>query len=173
MTDDDQHNDDELVEIVGSPQAGGEAGGDTTSGNDDDPAGEVVDTPQDDDEDPDDEDEPGDSDETDPDEPAVARARKQAARYRRELRDVEAERDELVGALWVERVGALGVLADPEDLPLDPEALHNPERLRELADELVARKPHLRSRRIRERAGQGEGTGSGAVSLAALLQRNA
>ena len=65
------------------------------------------------------------------------------------------------------------MLADPTDLPHDPDALHDPDRLRELAEELVAAKPHLRSRRIRERAGQGEGDGSGTVSLSGLLRRNA
>lgn len=155
--------------IVGTPQAGPAAGGDATSGNDDDPESQLEDSTDIPDDEPDDED-PAGSDETTP---ALSRARTQAARYRRELRETETERDELAGALWRERVAALGVLADPDDLPLDPEALHDPDRLRELADELVARKPHLRSRRIRERAGQGEGTGSGAVSLAALLQRNA
>ena len=119
-----------------------------------------------------DSDEP-DDDEPDDDKPEISRARQQAARYRRQLRDVESERDELAAALWTERVAALGVLADPTDLPHDPDALHDPDRLRELADELVAAKPHLRSRRIRERAGQGEGDGSGTVSLSGLLRRNA
>lgn len=156
--------------IVGTPQAGPAAGGDQTSGNPDDPDLSTVD-PDNPDDDPNvDPDDPAGSDATTP---ALSRARTQAARYRRELRETETERDELAGALWRERVAALGVLADPDDLPLDQEALHDPDRLRELADELVARKPHLRSRRIRERAGQGEGTGTGAVSLAALLQRNA
>lgn len=148
--------------LVGTPQDGDEP----TSDN----SGEPLEEPHNDDEP--DGDEP-DSDEPDGDEPEISRARQQAARYRRELRDVESERDELAGALWTERVAALGVLADPTDLPHDPDALHDPDRLRELADELVAAKPHLRSRRIRERAGQGEGDGSGTVSLSGLLRRNA
>lgn len=171
MDDDTAHGD--TAEVVGTLQAGAAAGGEPTSGNDDNRETQVE-GPTEPDElagDPDDDD--GDGSESDETAPALSRARSQAARYRRELRETEAERDELAGALWRERVAALGVLADPEDLPLDPEALHDPDRLRELADELVARKPHLRSRRIRERAGQGEGTGTGAVSLASLLQRNA
>lgn len=166
--------------LVGTPQAGPAAGDEPTSGNDESSETQVEDPTESDELD----DDPGDddggsseSDETDdPDETdaaPVARARRQAARYRRQLRDVESERDELAAALWTERVAALGVLADPTDLPHDPEALHDPDRLRELADELVARKPHLRSRRIRERAGQGEGDGSGTVSLSTLLRRNA
>lgn len=152
-----------------SPQAGGEAGDQATSDNEPD---RLEDSHNDGDRDEDLEDDPG-SDVTDEDEPAVARARDQAARYRRRLRDTEAERDELAEALWRERVAALGVLADPEDLPYDPDALHDPDRLRELADELLESKPHLRSRRIRYRAGQGEGTPSDGVSLAGLLRRGA
>ena len=164
------------TESVGTLQAGTAAGAEPTSENDESPETQVEDSTESDelDDDPDNDDGgSSESDETDDDEPAVARARRQAARYRRELRDVESERDELAAALWTERVAALGVLADPTDLPHDPEALHDPDRIRELADELVARKPHLRSRRIRERAGQGEGDGSGTVSLSGLLRRNA
>lgn len=160
-------------ELVGTAQAGPAAGDEPTSGNDEISETQVEDPTETDELDGDPDDDDGGSAESDETDPALSRARSQAARYRRELRETEAERDELAGALWRERVAALGVLADPEDLPLDPEALHDTDRLRELADELVARKPHLRSRRIRERAGQGEGTGSGAVSLASLLQRNA
>lgn len=162
-------------ELVGTPQAGAAAGDEPTSGNDESSETQVEDSTESDelDDEPDDDDGgSSESDETDETAP-VARARRQAARYRRELREVESERDELAAALWTERVAALGVLADPTDLPHDPEALHDPDRLRELADELVAAKPHLRSRRIRERAGQGEGDGSGAVSLSGLLRRNA
>jgi len=168
----DETGADEL-EFGGSPQAGDEAGDHSTSDN----GGESLEGSHNGDELPDDEldgDEPDpDSDETDDDEPGIARARQQAARYRRQLRETETERDELAEALWLERVTALGTLADPADLPFDPDALHDPDRLRELADELVTRKPHLRSRRIRARAGQGEGTHGGGVNLAAMLSRGA
>lgn len=166
--------------LVGTPQTAAAAGDEPTSANDESSETQVDEPTGSDelDDDPDDDDGgSSESDETDeldePDAAPVARARRQAARYRRELRDVESERDELAAALWTERVAALGVLADPTDLPPDPEALHDPDRLRELAAELVAAKPHLRSRRIRERAGQGEGDGSGTVSLSGLLRRNA
>lgn len=166
--DDDQHESsaDELENFGGSPQAGEDAGEDTTSGNDDD----ALDGSHDDDESQTGDDDDEQSDET---APALTRARQQAARYRRELRETQTERDELTAALWSERVRALGVLADPDDLPLDPDALHDPDRLRELADELVTRKPHLRSRRITARAGQGEGTNPAGFSLAAILNRGA
>lgn len=155
----------------GTPQTGAAAGAEPTSGNDEISESQVeepTDIPADDDQ----ADIPDGGDDG-PGTPALARARDQAARYRRELRDTEADRDELAAALWTARVEALGILADPEDLELDPEALHDPDRIRALADELVERKPHLRTRRIRARAGQGEGTGKGDVSLAALLNRNA
>lgn len=161
------------LELGGSPHAGDDAGEQATSENEPDHL-EDPDNETPDEWDPDSElSRPDDSDETDGDEPAVARARQQAARYRRQLRETEDERDELAGALWLERVTALGTLADPTDLPFDADALHDPDRLRELADELVTRKPHLRSRRIRARAGQGEGTHDGGVNLAAMLARGA
>lgn len=166
----DDHGPLDNGELVGTDQEHAIAGGEPTSGNEDgDLEGPDNETG--------DELETGD-DETPPDEgddtaPPLARARQQAARYRRELRDVQADRDELAAALWRERVDALGILADPDDLELDPEALHDPDRLRELADELVTAKPHLRSRRIRQRAGQGEGSPSDAVSLADMLRRGA
>ena len=161
--------DDEL-DLVGSPQAGDEAGDPATSDND----GEHLEDSHNDDE-PDTDELPDDDDEPDTDEqdPRLSQARQQAARYRRQLRDTETERDELAAALWTARVDQLGVLADPDDLPFDPDALHDPDRLRELADELVTQKPHLRTRRIRARAGQGEGTAPGGVSLAAILNRGA
>lgn len=157
-------------ELVGSPQAGDDAGeqrpAETENAGMEDPTNGETDD--------DDRDDELDGDETDGDTtPTVARARQQAARYRRQLRDTESERDELAAALWTARVDALGVLADPDDLPFDPDALHDPDRLRELVDELVTAKPHLRSRRIRARAGQGEGTAPGGVSLAAILNRGA
>lgn len=161
------------LEFGGSPQAGDEAGdlptGETENAGMEDPTN--GDEHADDELDGDDTD--PDSDETDDDEPGISRARQQAARYRRQLRETETERDELAEALWLERVTALGTLADPSDLPFDPDALHDPDRLRELADELVTAKPHLRSRRIRARAGQGEGTHGGGVNLAAMLARGA
>lgn len=159
--------------VVGTPQAGAAAGGDPTSGNPPDPESQLEE-PTDLADELDPEDDPDESDETDgPATPALVKARKQAAKYRTELRAVEVDRDELAQALWVERVTALGTLADPTDMPFDPEALHDPDRLRELADELVAVKPHLRSRRIRQRAGQGEGSTPGGVSLADMLRRGA
>lgn len=159
--------------LVGTPQAGAAAGGEPTSGNEENPETQVEDPTESDEPDGDPDDDDGGSSESDETAPALSRARSQAARYRRELRDTEAERDELAAALWTARVDQLGVLADPDDLPFDPDALHDPDRLRELVDELVTEKPHLKSRRIRARAGQGEGSAPDGISLAAILNRGA
>lgn len=161
------------LELGGSPHAGGDAGDPSTSGNGGEPLEDSHNGDEPDGDELDGDDTGPDGDETGDDEPGLARARQQAARYRRQLRETEDERDELAQALWLERVTALGTLADPTDLPFDPDALHDPDRLRELADELVTAKPHLRSRRIRARAGQGEGTHDGGVNLAAMLARGA
>ena len=92
--------------------------------------------------------------------------------YRNRAKDAEAKADELAKALWTERVRALGVLADPADLPYDPEALDDLDLIRSQADELLGAKPHLRTRQITERVGQGE-RGAETISLVELLQRGA
>lgn len=185
-------NDDELEgsgtgDIVGTPQAGAAAGESTTSGNstggnpssvgsdndpDDDLEGSGSDETEadeledgaDDDDDPDGDESPGGE---------LARARRQAARYRTELRELEGRTDELVAELWRARLELDGRLADPDDLPVDPELVDDPDGIRAAVDALLERKPHLRSRRIRERAGQGEGNPAASVSLAELLARGA
>lgn len=160
-------------ETVDSPQAGGEAGEHSSWENDGgdlegphngegDLEGELEDMLED-----------ADSDETDDGGPLVSRLRQESSRYRRRLRDTELELEEIRGELWTARVEALGMLADPADLPYEPEALEDPDRLRELAEQLIEQKPHLRTRRIRARAGQGEGGAGGEFSLAGMLRRGA
>lgn len=102
----------------------------------------------------------------------VEELRTENGNYRNRAKDAEAKADELAQALWTERVRSLGVLADPTDLPYDPEALDDLEQIKAQADELLASKPHLRTRKITERAGQGE-RGAETVSLVELLQRGA
>lgn len=102
----------------------------------------------------------------------VEELRGENATYRNRAKDAETKADELAKALWTERVRSLGVLADPADLPYDPEALDDLEQIRSQADELLSSKPHLRTRKITERAGQGE-RGAETVSLVELLQRGA
>ena len=102
----------------------------------------------------------------------VEELRTENGTYRNRAKDAEAKADELAKALWTERVRALGVLADPTDLPYDPEALDDLELIRSQADELLSSKPHLRTRQITERVGQGE-RGAETISLVELLQRGA
>ena len=102
----------------------------------------------------------------------VEELRTENGTYRNRAKDAEAKADELAKALWTERVRSLGVLADPADLPYDPEALDDLELIRSQADDLLGAKPHLRTRQITERVGQGE-RGAETISLVELLQRGA
>lgn len=156
-----EHAGDEVVDI---PQAGGEAGDEVTSGN-----GDLT---------PDELEEPNKDDDEGLAHPAaralVTKLRKEAGDNRKKLRAAEDTADELRRELWNFRVSELGVLADPTDLPYDAALLDAPDDLAAAADELVARKPHLRATRITARAGQGEGQGdAGAVSLSDYLRRGA
>lgn len=78
----------------------------------------------------------------------VKRLRARSAGYRTRANTAEARTAELERALFIERVRALDVLADPSDLPYDPEALDDPDALRAAVDELVAKRPHLRRRGV-------------------------
>lgn len=156
-------HDNDPGELVGTPQADD----DTTRGND---TGRLEDPHNGDDDDSDDD--PGELD------PAAARSlvtklRKEAGDTRKKLRDAEARGEEYAAELWRYRVSETGLLADPDDLPYDPEALADPDRIKELAEDLVARKPHMRSTRITRRAGQGEGEETTGVSLSSMLRARA
>jgi len=100
----------------------------------------------------------------------VERLRRENAGHRERARDAAARADALAAELWRERVAALGVLADPADLPFDADALADPDAILAAAEELVAAKPHLRSRRITARVGQGERNGTPPVSLLGMLR---
>lgn len=183
----DQRDDSTTGDVVGTPQAGPAAGENATSGNStepdpssvgvnnasDQPDGSGDDNADELEVDPDDHDDERDHDDDDLPGGELARARRQAARYRRQVRDLETRADDLTGELWRARLELDGRLADPDDLPVDPELVDDPDGIRQAVDELLERKPHLRSRRIRERAGQGEGSASASVSLAELLARGA
>lgn len=128
--------------------------------------------PADDHDDQDDQD--GDDDQDDDDgSGAIARLRRRIARYRTRAREAEQYAEQVARELWTERVAALGLLADPADLPYDPDALHDPDAIRERAEELLQQRPHLRSRRITGHVGQRLQPGEPAVSLASILRAGA
>ena len=96
--------------------------------------------------------------------------RKENATYRTKAKD----RDELAAALWTARVEATGRLADPTDLPL-PEDVDplDVEVVTAAVEDLLARKPHLASRRPRGDVGQGVSGRSESLDLAGLLRGRA
>lgn len=100
----------------------------------------------------------------------VEQLRKESAGYR----DRARQADDLATRLHAALVGATGRLADPTDLPFDAAHLDDPEALGTAMDDLLARKPHLASRRVRGDVGQGAaGGGNGTVDLAGLLRSRA
>ncbi len=70
-------------------------------------------------------------------------------------------------------VGATGRLADPTDLPFDAAHLDDEAALATALDELLARKPHLATRRVAGDVGQGAGTPKTEFTLAGLLGSSA
>lgn len=103
----------------------------------------------------------------------VSELRDEAKTQRLRARDAETERDRLREHLWVARVDALGVLADPTDLPVDVDALDDLDAIRAAADALLARKPHLARRRAVGNIGQHDIGESSGFSLASALARAA
>lgn len=90
--------------------------------------------------------------------------RQENGRYRQRAQkaDTYAQR------LHEQMVRATGKLADPTDLPFDEEHLDDPDKLVAAVDELLARKPHLATRRPVGDIGQGARGGS--AQPASLLQ---
>ena len=103
----------------------------------------------------------------------VSELRDEAKTQRLRARDAETERDRLREHLWVARVDALGLLADPTDLPADVEALDDPDAIRAAVDDLLARKPHLARRRAVGDIGQHDVPEPSGFSLASALARAA
>ena len=69
---------------------------------------------------------------------------------------VKAKRaDDLAAALFAERVRALGKVADPRDVPYDPDVLDDPAALAAHVDALLAERPHLAKRKSPGSIGQG------------------
>lgn len=93
--------------------------------------------------------------------------RSENARYR----DKAKTADQLAQRLHVALVAATGRLADPTDLPFDESHLADDgDALTAAIDDLLERKPHLKSRRVVGDVGQGAGGASTDVDLAGLLR---
>ena len=106
----------------------------------------------------------------------VQKIRDRAAGYRTRAKSAEDRAAQLERALFTERVRALDVLADPEDLPFSAELLDDHDALVDAVDALVARRPHYRRRGTTDPAGTGSrerGRGYDSVSLSAIMRGNA
>lgn len=100
----------------------------------------------------------------------VEQLRKESAGYRERAQRA----DQLEQRLHTALVAATGRLADPTDLPFDVGHLDDADALTAAIDELVERKPHLKTRRLSGDVGQGAGGAkAGDVNLADLLRARA
>lgn len=100
----------------------------------------------------------------------VEQLRKESAGYRERAQRAE----ELEQRLHTALVAATGRLADPTDLPFDVAHLDDADALAAAIDELVERKPHLKTRRLSGDVGQGAGgVKADDVNLADLLRARA
>lgn len=101
----------------------------------------------------------------------VEKLRRESAGYRERAN----RSDDLAQRLHTSLVAATGRLADAADLPFDAAHLDDAEALAGAIDELLARKPHLASRRLNGDIGQGNrGPSSDApVNLADMLRARA
>lgn len=115
--------------------------------------------------------------EPEPDENADTFPRSYVEKLRREsagYRDRAQTGDTYAQRLHTELVKATGKLADPTDLAFDETHLVDTEALASAVDDLLARKPHLASRRPIGDIGQGPVSPHGAsVDLAAILRQRA
>lgn len=93
----------------------------------------------------------------------VENLRQENGRYRQRAGQADTYAERLHTAL----VAATGKLADPTDLPFDENLLADPDKMVAAIDDLLARKPHLASRKPSGDIGQG-GRGSGDAPLGLL-----
>jgi len=111
-----------------------------------------------------------------PEDDAETFPREYVEKLRKENADarVKAKRaDDLAARLHTALVAATGRLADPSDLPFDDAHLEDADALNAAVDALLARKPHLASRRPVGSIGQGATSPADSVSLAGILRHNA
>lgn len=99
----------------------------------------------------------------------VEKLRDENAKYRQRAQKA----DQLAERLHTALTAATGRLQDPNDLPFDHTHLDDPEALETAISELLAKKPHLASRKPTGNIGQGVTSSTDAVDLAALLRARA
>lgn len=144
------------------------AGGPEPAAEDTEPAAEDGPEPADDGP----EDDGTEQDDDGSDSTPLQRARRDAAKYRRRLRDTESRLESLQRELFTAKVRATGRLADPTDMPFDPELLDSDDGLTEAIDALTEAKPHLKARAFGD-IGQREVDSRPAVSIGSILRANA
>ena len=99
----------------------------------------------------------------------VEKLRDENAKYRQRAQKA----DDLAHRLHNALVTASGRLQDASDLPYDESHLDDPEALETAISELLAKKPHLGSRKPAGNIGQGVSSSTDAVDLAAILRSRA
>ncbi len=99
----------------------------------------------------------------------VEELRRENAKYRTRA----GQADDMATRLHYEMVKATNRLADPSDLPYDENHLDDVSILDDALDDLLARKPHLASRRPSGDIGQGATTEAASVDLAGILRARA
>lgn len=124
------------------------------------------------------ENENADNEESENDDNATTFSRTYVEKLRREnagYRERANRADELAQRLHTALVAATGRMADPTDLPYDATHLDDEDALTTAIDELLAKKPHLATRRPFGDVGQGQrGAASEApVNLADILRSRA
>ncbi len=99
----------------------------------------------------------------------VEELRRENARYRTRA----GQADDMSQRLHLELVRATGRLADPTDLAFEERHLEDVDILDAAIDDLLARKPHLASRRPSGDIGQGATGAADSVDLAGILRARA
>ena len=99
----------------------------------------------------------------------VEKLRDENAKYRQRAQKA----DELARRLHNALVTASGRLQDASDLEYDESHLDDPEALETAISELLAKKPHLGSRKPAGNIGQGVSSSTDAVDLAAMMRARA
>lgn len=99
----------------------------------------------------------------------VEKLRDENAKYRQRAQKA----DDLAHRLHSALVEASGRLQDASDLPYDESHLDDPEALETAISELLAKKPHLGSRKPAGNIGQGASNTTDTIDLAAMLRSRA